>query len=202
MRPAATLNATDVDSAATFVAQSGVAGSNGYGTFSIDADGRLDLHAEHRHHDEFVGGTRPTPTASRWRRPTAPTQVITITINGTNDAAVITGTATASADGDQCGADARGGDRWRSSAPTWTARRPSWRRPTWPAQRLRHVLDRRDRCVDLHAERRPRRVRAAAHDLHRQLHGGDGRRHRAGHHRHHQRHQRRGGDHRHGDGAS
>ena len=38
------LNATDVDSEATFVAQGNVAGSNGYGKFSIDAAGHLDLH--------------------------------------------------------------------------------------------------------------------------------------------------------------
>ena len=57
--------ATDVDSAATFVAQSNAAGSNGYGTFSIDAAG-VWTYTMNDAHDEFVGGIT-TPTASRWR---------------------------------------------------------------------------------------------------------------------------------------
>ena len=51
------LNATDVDSAATFVAQSNAAGSNGYGTFSIDAAG-VWTYTMNNAHDEFVGGVR------------------------------------------------------------------------------------------------------------------------------------------------
>ena len=47
------LNATDVDSAATFVAQSDVAGSNGYGKFSIDAAGTW-TYTMNSAHDEFV----------------------------------------------------------------------------------------------------------------------------------------------------
>ena len=88
------LNATDVDSSATFVAQSDVAGSNGYGKFSIDAAGTW-TYTMNSAHDEFVAGQSTTPTASRWRRPTALTQVITVTMHGTNDAAVITGSSTA-----------------------------------------------------------------------------------------------------------
>ena len=45
-------------------------------------------------HDEFVGG-RTTPTASRWPRPTARRRCITVTMHGTNDAAVITRHSTA-----------------------------------------------------------------------------------------------------------
>ena len=51
------LNATDVDSSATFVAQSDVAGSNGYGKFSIDAAGTWTYTMDNAH-DEFVGGHR------------------------------------------------------------------------------------------------------------------------------------------------
>ena len=49
------LNATDVDSSATFVAQTDVAGTNGYGTFSIDAAGAW-TYTMNSAHDEFVGG--------------------------------------------------------------------------------------------------------------------------------------------------
>ena len=51
------LNATDVDSPATFVAQSNVAGNNGYGKFSIDAAGAW-TYTMNSAHDEFVGGQR------------------------------------------------------------------------------------------------------------------------------------------------
>ena len=49
------LNATDVDSAATFVAQTNVAGGHGYGKFSIDAAGTW-TYTMNSAHDEFVGG--------------------------------------------------------------------------------------------------------------------------------------------------
>ena len=63
-----------------------------YGTFTIDADGAW-TYTWHSAHNEFVAGTTYTDS-SRLRRPTAH-QVVTVTITGTNDAAVITGTATA-----------------------------------------------------------------------------------------------------------
>ncbi|PUE22801.1 hypothetical protein B9Z39_16880, partial [Limnohabitans sp. JirII-29] len=49
------LSATDVDSSAAFVAQSNVAGNNGYGQFSIGADGAWTYTANSAH-NEFVGG--------------------------------------------------------------------------------------------------------------------------------------------------
>ena len=63
------------------------------------------------------------------------TQVIDITINGANDAAVITGTATGSVT--EKGGVANGTPAWRrraatSTRPMSTARRPSWRRAMWP----------------------------------------------------------------------
>ena len=53
--PAARSIATDVDSSATFVAQTDVAGSNGYGKFSIDAAGAW-TYTMNTAHNEFVGG--------------------------------------------------------------------------------------------------------------------------------------------------
>jgi VCBS repeat-containing protein len=50
------LDATDVDSSNTFVVQTAVAGSNGYGTFSIDDTGAWTYTMDSAH-DEFVGGT-------------------------------------------------------------------------------------------------------------------------------------------------
>src|SRR5438105_5945935 len=54
-----TLSATDVDSSAAFVAQTNVAGNNGYGQFSIDATGAWTYTMDTAH-DEFVGGTKST----------------------------------------------------------------------------------------------------------------------------------------------
>ena len=76
------------------------------------------------------------------------TQVIDITINGANDAAVITGTATGSvtekggvANGTAGVATATG----TSTRPTSTARRPSWRRATLPRPTARSRSTRRAR---------------------------------------------------------
>ena len=44
-----------MDSATTFVAQTNVAGTNGYGTFTIDAAGAW-TYTMNTAHDEFVGG--------------------------------------------------------------------------------------------------------------------------------------------------
>src|SRR4051812_50068584 len=51
-----TLSATDVDSAATFTAQTAVAGSNGYGSFSITTGG-VWTYSMGTAHNEFVGGS-------------------------------------------------------------------------------------------------------------------------------------------------
>jgi VCBS repeat-containing protein len=89
-----TLNASDVDSATTFVAQTGVAGSNGYGTFSIDTAGAWTYTMDSAH-DAFVGGTTHTDSLTV-ATVDGTTQVITVTMTGTNDAAVITGSSAAS----------------------------------------------------------------------------------------------------------
>ena len=73
------------------MAQTGVAGTNGYGTFSDRRHRRLDLHHRTAPHDEFVGGTTYTDSFTV-ATADGTTQVITVSILGTNDAAVITGT--------------------------------------------------------------------------------------------------------------
>ncbi|TIM19560.1 MAG: adhesin, partial [Mesorhizobium sp.] len=88
-----TLSATDVDSSAAFVVQTNVAGSNGHGTFSIDAAG-VWTYTMNDAHDEFVGGTTYTDSITV-ATADGTSQLITVSILGTNDAAVITGTSTA-----------------------------------------------------------------------------------------------------------
>ena len=113
-------------------------------------------------------------------------------MHGTNDAAVITGSSTA----ELTETNAAQIDRRRSSAPpTWTARAPSWRRPTRPAATATASSRSMPPAPGPTRWTTPTTSSWAA-GLHRQHHGGDGRRHREGHHRHHARHQRRGGDHR------
>ena len=191
------LDATDVDGSAAFVAQTDVAGSNGFGTFSIDAHGRLDLHDRiHRLTTSSMAGTTYTDSITV-ATADGTTQVITVTILGTNDAAVITGTSDGEPDGNRRGSDRErqpGRHRRRQLGRLRGADRRGRQ------QRLRQILDRRHGRVDLHDRSfGSQRVRGR-HHLHRQHHGCDGRRHDAGHHRQHPGHQRRGGDHRHEHG--
>ena len=87
-----TLLISDVDSAATFIAQTGTVGS--YGTFSIDAAGAWSYTASSAH-DEFVAGTTYTDTFNVASADATATSV-TINILGSNDAPVITTGATQS----------------------------------------------------------------------------------------------------------
>ncbi|EUB76385.1 outer membrane adhesin like protein, partial [Pseudomonas sp. GM41(2012)] len=80
-----TLTISDVDSAATFVAQSGTAGS--YGQFSINAGGAWSYVADSAH-NEFAAGTTYTDTFTVSSADGTLTSV-TVQINGTNDAAVL-----------------------------------------------------------------------------------------------------------------
>ena len=87
------LDATDVDSSALFTVQSGVAKS--YGTFSIDASGAWSYTLDDDNLDVQAlntGGTLHELVTVTTADGTE--QVIDVTINGANDAAVITGTAT------------------------------------------------------------------------------------------------------------
>ena len=88
-----TLSATDVDSSAAFVAQSGVAGSNNFGEFSINAAGAWTYSAGA--HNEFAAGQSYTDSLTV-ATADGTQQVITVTIAGSNDAALIAGTSTAS----------------------------------------------------------------------------------------------------------
>ena len=152
-RTSGTLTISDVDSAATFVAQADVAGST-YGTFAIDAAGAWTYTASSAH-DEFVAGTTYTDTLHGGDGRRHDDQVVTVNILGTNDAAVLTGTSTASLTETNA---ALTHQRHADDQRRRQRRRPSWRRPARPAT-LRHLRDRRGGRVDLHGELGPRRVR-------------------------------------------
>ncbi|EUB71116.1 outer membrane adhesin like protein, partial [Pseudomonas sp. GM41(2012)] len=79
-----TLTISDVDSTATFVAQSNTAGS--YGQFSINAGGAWSYVADSAH-NEFAAGTTYTDTFAVSSADGTATEV-SITINGTNDAPI------------------------------------------------------------------------------------------------------------------
>ena len=80
-----TLTISDVDSAQTFVAQAGTAGT--YGTFVIDAAGAWTYTASTAH-NEFVAGTTYTDTFNV-ASADGTTTTVTINILGTNDSAVL-----------------------------------------------------------------------------------------------------------------
>src|SRR5204862_3253573 len=84
-----TLTVSDVDSTASFVAQTGTAGS--YGTFTIAADGTWTYTASSAH-DEFVAGTTYTDTFTV-AAVDGTTTSVTVNILGSNDAAVLSSQA-------------------------------------------------------------------------------------------------------------
>ncbi|WP_189635561.1 VCBS domain-containing protein [Rhizobium grahamii] len=88
------LTITDVDSAATFVAQTDVAGTNGYGKFTITANGAWTYVANSAH-NEFVAGQHYSDSVTVTSED-GTTTTVTVDILGTNDAAVIGGTMTGS----------------------------------------------------------------------------------------------------------
>ena len=89
-----TLAITDVDSATTFTPLTGVAGSNGYGTFTVDTNG-VWTYTANSAHDEFVDGTTYTDTVTVTSAD-GTTSTITVNILGTNDTPVIGGVDTGS----------------------------------------------------------------------------------------------------------
>jgi VCBS repeat-containing protein len=89
-----TLTASDPDSSNLFVVQNGVTGSNGYGSFSI-TDAGVWTYTMNNAHNEFVGGTNYTDSITVTTADGTP-QLITVTITGSNDAAVISGLTTGS----------------------------------------------------------------------------------------------------------
>src|SRR5262245_34025589 len=88
-----TLVATDPDSSNAFVVQTDAAGSNGYGKFSIGSDGTW-TYTMNGAHNEFVGGQDYTDSITV-KTADGTSQVLTVTMHGTDDATVITGTSTA-----------------------------------------------------------------------------------------------------------
>ena len=87
------LLSSDIDSpvAASFVAQTGTAGDHGFGHFSLDATGQWTYTANSAH-DEFKAGVQYTDSFTAVTAD-GTSQTVTVTIAGTNDAAVIGGTS-------------------------------------------------------------------------------------------------------------
>ena len=139
------LAATDIDNSASFIAQSGVAGANGYGSFSIDTAGAWTYTLGNAH-DEFLAGTTYTDSVTV-ATADGTQQTLTVTITGTNDAAVITGSSTCQPDGDRCGAKhQRQPQRQRCGQLRGLRSAVEHRR----LQRLRQLRHRHRRCLDLH----------------------------------------------------
>src|SRR5260370_34114831 len=78
-----TLTITDVDSAATFVAQTGVEGTGAYGKFSINAAG-VWTYTTDTAHNEFVGGGTYTDTLTV-ASADGTTHLLTVNIPGTKN---------------------------------------------------------------------------------------------------------------------
>ncbi|MBW9115885.1 VCBS domain-containing protein [Rhizobium cauense] len=78
------LSISDIDSPATFVAQTGVAGSNGYGKFTITAVGAW-TYVANTAHNEFVDGQHYTDSVTVTSAD-GTTTTVTVDILGTNDA--------------------------------------------------------------------------------------------------------------------
>ena len=194
-----TLTDTDVDNAPnTFTAVSSpTASAGGYGTFTMTAAGvwiyTLD-NANSAVQALNVGDTLTDSFTVTTIDGTA--QVVTITINGANDAAVISGTTTGSVI--EAGATTRHANRDRHAD---RYRRRQYAQHLHGGEltdgergRLRHLHDDGGWRVDLHARQRQQRGAGAQCRRHadRQLHGDHRRRHRTGGDDHHQRRQRRG----------
>ena len=111
---------------ATFVAQTDAAGSNGYGTFTIDTDGAWTYTADTAH-NEFVAGTTYTDSFTVTSAD-GTTSTVTVNILGTNDAAVIT-PAVANLTETNAAAD----HRRHADDQRRRQRRHLRRRATWPA---------------------------------------------------------------------
>ncbi|WP_146183860.1 Ig-like domain-containing protein [Limnohabitans sp. T6-20] len=82
-----TLTIADVDSAATFVAASNVAGSGGYGKFTLTTAGAW-TYVMNSAQDQFVLGSDYTDSFTAMAAD-GTSQVVTVTIHGTNDSPVV-----------------------------------------------------------------------------------------------------------------
>ena len=96
-RPAARSTIADVDQGqSNFTAQAGTAGSNGYGTFTLDADGNWTYTANDSQAaiQQLGAGQSITDSFTAVSSDGTASQLVTVTINGTNDVPVIGGVAT------------------------------------------------------------------------------------------------------------
>ena len=83
-----TLAVSDPDAGESeFVPQAATVGSNGYGTFAIDAAGNW-TYTMNGAHDEFVAGQDYTDSFTVFSEDGTDSQVVTVTIHGTNDSPV------------------------------------------------------------------------------------------------------------------
>ena len=196
------LDVADVDDGeSVFVAQTNTDGT--WGAFSIDTAGEWSYVTDNAQNQFSAGQTYVDSFTVASADGT--TEVVTITITGTNDAAVITGTSTGSVveaggvlNGTPGTPQATGNlDHTdvddNNADDVWQGRGRHRLERLWQLRR-----DLRGR-VDLHAQQQPF-VRAGAERRRhpdRHVHGRDRGRHHAERDRHDQRHQRRGGDHRH-----
>ncbi len=170
------LHATDVDSSAAFTVQSNAVTS--YGHFTIDTAGKWSYALDNNNGTVQALNTSSPALHDIITVTTADgtTHQINITINGANDAAVITGDVAKSVT--EAVAPAGGGISTVSGTLSATDV---------------------DRGLDLHAQQRRSRCRRPQHVQHaarRPCHGADRGRHPADHQHHDQRRQRRGGNYR------
>ena len=206
------LNSTDVDNpndAWTAVATA-TASANGYGTYTLTAAGVWTYTLDNSNaavQALNVGGTLTDTFTATTVDGTA--QLVTITINGANDAAVITGDRSRHGGRGRRRRQRHAGhadrdrrselDRRRQCGRCLDRGRHGDRQRQW----LRHLHPDRRRGVDLHA-RQQQRDRAGAQcrrHADRHVHRHHGRRHRPAGDDHHQRRQRCGCDHRDRDGS-
>ena len=172
-----------------------------YGSFTLDATGNWTYTADDSQTaiQQLGAGQSITDSFTAVSSDGTASQLVTVTIHGTNDVPVIGGASTGSVTEDvgACRA-ATWRPRARSASPMSTRASPTSRpRPDGGRQRLRHLHARCDRQLDLHRRRQPDGDPAARRRPvdHRQLHGGVVRRHgQPAGHGHHPRHQRRAGD--------
>ena len=201
------LNSTDVDnpSDAWDVVATSLRGASGYGSYTVTATGVWAYTLDNNNATVQAlnaGGTLTDTFTAFTVDGTA--QVVTITINGANDAAVITGTATGAVteaggvNNGSPGTPTATGDLNSTdvdnAADAWTAVGTA----TASASGYGSYHAHRRRRLDLHARQQQCRGAGAQCRRHadRHLHRPHGRRHRAARHHHHQRRQRCGGDHR------
>ena len=210
------LNAADVDDLPDSwqAVAAGAATVNGYGTFTIDAAGVWIYTLNNSNPDVQALNVGDPPLTDSFTALTADgsAQVVTITITGTNDAAVISGDTSGTV------VEAGGVNNATPGIPTATGDlnatdvdnlpNDSWQPVAAGAahhQWLRQLHADSGRGVDLHARRQQSDGAGAQRRRHadRQLHGVDRRRQRADRHHHHRgaerrrrdqrRHQRDGG---------